>query len=285
MTFPQPNSIESVGDSLDTFRLFTQLQSPGDIYESEVSSHAIAIGPNSDLSSVIVYYYDPVTKWFIPVGGVVPQVDTSLMSSALISPDRPFIGRIDAQNTVNYPLINRPGRILFAAGDIVDPNYLPAGYNPVQDSVFYEPIYLDVIQYLTEPPSLVPQRSDKTYRYQYFAPALIKTGSSFVVIPAYGRKSGSFQFVNRDADDTVTVHIFGVRLSTSNTPGTVGALQQQLFSSALSPGEIDRYTFDSSTDGVWDCFYLELEGYYGGVGPEPTLLPLPVTVTLSDDAL
>jgi hypothetical protein len=285
MTFPQPNSEEAVADSLDIFRLKTQLQSPGDMYESKVSCHAVAIGPDSDIASVNIFYYDPVTKYFIPVQGVVPQVDTSLMASAVISPDRPFIGRIDAQNTVNYPLISRPGRILFASGDVVDPNYLPAGFNPVQDSVFFEPIYLDIVQYLSEPPSLVPQRSDKTYRYQYFTLALIKTGSSFVVIPAYGRKSGSFQFVNRDADDTVIVHLFGVRLSTSNLPGTVGSLQQELFSSSLAPGDIDRYTFDSSTDGIWDCFYIELEGYYGGVGPEPTQIALPVTVTLSDDAL
>lgn len=292
MTFPQPNSNAAVTTGQDVFRINTQVMSPGDIFESEVGCHAVAIGPNSDLDTVNVIYLDPVPKYFVPVAAVQPTLDTSMMGQATISPDRPYIGRLDAQvETADYPLINRPGRILFAAGDIVvDPSfYLPEAYEPTEDSLSFEPVYIDIIQYLTPPPSLIPQRSDKTYRYQYFPSALIKAGSAWVVIPGYGRKSGSFVFKNAstaDPTDSVTVHVFGVKLSNSNTPGVVGEAAVEIFTSAaLAVDDVANYVYDSSADGEWDVFYLVLEGYFGGSDPQPLPLAFPTTITLSDDPL
>jgi hypothetical protein len=286
MTFPQPNSTQALLDAGSTFfRLKTTLQSPGDIFESEVGAAAIALGPDSDLAQVNVFYFDQADRYY-PVavmGGFTATLDPSKVSSFVLSPDRAFVGIIDPRPGIDYPLSpGRKARTLYAAGDLVNPNLKPPGFVALEDVFRHEPITIDILQYLTPPLSLTPSRSDKMWTYQYLPTNLAAGGSSSVIIPAYGRKSGFFTFKNLSGLNTITVHLYGVRVSSSTAPGPEGQYTLQLFTSAILDTQSVSYVFDSSSlaanqGGLWDLFIIELENYTG--------TPFPMTVRLSDDPL
>lgn len=278
MTFPQPDANQYMAEGQTTFRLFTPLY-VGDIYESEQGAQGFAIGPNSDIAQVSIFYFLEPDQ-YLPVGPAVGQVakDGSKMATLLITPDRAMIGRIDARMEDKYPQVNRPGRILIAPADLVDFSYLPETWNPTEDTLTVEQINLDVIQYLSPPSSVIPNRSDKKYTYQYLPDVLDPAGTAFLRIPAYGRKSGVFNFLNRTGGALTAVRVRGVRLSSSGAPGAVGSYEEELFSTgAFADNANDRFVFRASVDGVWDLFVICFDGLAGGA--------VPTTITLSDDPL
>ncbi len=261
--FPQPDSVEPVLGGQQFFRLKTQLASVGDIYESEVSALAFALGPDSDLARVQISSYNDASP-----GDV---------SQAIISPDRDIIGRIDARNEATYPG-GRKGRILISLADIYDPNWRPDGFTENEDQYEIVAPILDVMQYFSSPPSIVPPRSDRTFRFQYMAaPAFSMT--SWVAIPAYGRKSGFFTFKNLDTSVLpalpVKARIGGVRFTTSGPGKSPEAI---LYTGLFDANVSSSYQFKASEAGLWDYFYIGLsDGYVGG--------PFSIDLTLSDDSL
>lgn len=272
MTFPQPSSDAPVLQSQQYFRLKTGLSSAGDLYESKVGALAFALGPDSDLASVNVTYLD---------------VAAQSAESFILSPDRAFVGRIDARNDVDYPNTpgNRKGRILISSNDMFDDSARPDGYVDADDVIYFVQPTLDVMQYFVNPPSVMPERSDKIFRFLYYPGAQdIVNGVSYLAVPGYGRKSGHFLFRNLNGINTVRVKVFGWKLSTSAAPGTVGAVQSQLYSGDLLTQGTGEYFYLASADGMWDLFLISLGGGAAGFGYDPAS-PMPTTITLSDDPL
>jgi hypothetical protein len=268
VTFPQLSSTAPVLGGKQFFRLKTPLASGGDLYESEVSALAFVMGPDSDIGAAQIAYYDDEEPGFV--------------STAIISPDRHVIGRVDARNDTVYPGRGaRKGRILISTTDIWDTSFRPNGYDPDLSTIEFETPILDVIQYFVNPPSVLPPRSDRTFRYQYWPTAPDTTdGITYIAIPAYGRKSGYFTFLNGDGINTITVSIDAVKLSTSAAPGPVGSFAQRLFNTDLLSGDDADYQFRASVDGLWDLFLISLGN---GVGLGYQGAAFPTAVTLSDD--
>lgn len=274
MTYPQPSSTAPVLAGQQTFRLITKLASAGDIYESEVSGLAFALGPESDVANVRVTYYAA----HLP-GGV---------GSFVLSQARSYDGRVDARNDQGYITSpSRKGRILYSMVDLYDPSWRPPGFDVGGDRIeFIEPV-VDVIQYLSPPNTLESKRSDRTYRFQYLPPPGLTEGGSpgvsYLAIPAYGRKSAYFWLsqVLEDGLTNVAISIHAVRFSTSGSPAPDGSVVRQLYTDQLGAGENAVYTFRASAEGVADMFLIQLgddvDTYDGRA--------LPIMVTLSDDPL
>lgn len=274
MSFPQPSSVAPVLAGQQSFRLRTQLASAGDLYESEVSALAFAIGPDSDIANVRVNYFDSNAD--------------AMVGQANISPERTLVGRVDARNETVYPGGGqRRGRILLSALDLYDPTWRPSGYVPDDDAIEFVAPMLDVIQYFVNPPSLISQRSDRTFRFQYLTVppnGVGADGITYLVIPAYGRKSGYFTFKNiTNGISTVHVDVGAVRFGESAAPGPDGSAQVfNLFTVDLVTQTNDDWVYQSSTDGLWDMFFIRV----GNKGMTPLSYPggaFPITVTLSDD--
>ncbi len=170
MSFPQPNSNDYATGGYKFFRLNTLLVSPGDMYESEQSGLALAVGPQSDIANVNVAYFDDQVPDF--------------MQFTQIAPTRAFVGRVDARNEAKYSPAQRPGRIFLWSDDIYDPNFRPRGFSAVNDRIQFVAPRLDVIQYFDQPGTLGPARADKTYQFQNY----IVSGTLYIVVPFYGRK-------------------------------------------------------------------------------------------------
>jgi hypothetical protein len=195
VSYPQPSADQYAIKGYQYFRLDTPLTSPGDIYESQQSGHGLAVGPNSDIANVNVAYFDD-------------QIANTFMNTTVISPNRAFVGRVDARNEVAYGPTGRPGVILFWANDIYDPNYRPfskpAKFDPAQDEIQFVPPQLDVIEYFKPIESLGPARIDKEFNFQNYS---VTTRTFFLVIPYYGRKYCYIEFTNKD---TVVPNTFGI---------------------------------------------------------------------------
>lgn len=262
MSYPQPNADRYAVAGYQFFRLNTLLTSPGDIYESTQSGHGLAIGPDSDLANVNVAYFDD-------------QVPT-FMQRTTISPHRAFLGRIDARNDVVYTPSNRPGKILFWAADIFDPNYrpiaIPAAFNPAVDIIQFVSPRMDVIEYFKPLASVTPGRDDKTFMFQNYP--LSPGGKFYLVLPYYGRKYCSIQFTNRTPLTNHAIAISGVRyqITQDNSANPYTQETQLVASTAVATGAQLVRKVTAAADGMFDAlvFSLDLEG------------PAPLQVTMSD---
>lgn len=263
MTFPQLSSIAPLIGGQQFFRLKTQLENAGDIYESEVGALGFAMGPDSDLSNVLVSYFDPKTP-----GGV---------GQLLLSPDRNFAGRIDAHPGAAYiESDTRRGRILISTNDIYSPEWRPRDFDADVWNII--PPTLDVMQYFTGLPSVIPPRSDRTFRFEFYEVAA--GGRSFLAIPSYGRKSGTIQVYNSDGGASVAFGVLAVRFVLSKTGGLYDAIEGVIHTpAALAQFAALTVPFDSTADGLWDYLILQIgeiaNPYNGGA--------FPIVVTLSDE--
>lgn len=246
MSYPQPNADTALIKGWKFFRLNTPLVSPGDIYESAQGAHAFALGPESDISRVAITYFDNANN-------------PTFIDQLKISPDRSFIGRIDAHNETTYQPANRPGRVLIAPDNLYNPLF-----NPFDDAdeVTVVPPFLDVIQYFTPPQSLVTPRIDKEFYYQQFRKDL---GVSIVsaMFPYFGRKSGSYSILNASAH-AATVRLCGVNFLRANNAGTgfsYGYLIDPdiLPATVLASGDQANGVLKESTHGMFDYIALRME--------------------------
>lgn len=258
MSFPQPQADPYAVNNYGFFRLFTPLSSPGDIYQSTQSCHAVCIGPNSDIANVNVAYFDD-------------QVQPTFLQTMTISPTRSFVGALNARNDATFTPANRPGRIMFWADDIYDPNFRPRGFAPLTDTIEFVAPELDIVQYFALQTSLAPPRSDKSFVFQNYN---IVGGTGYLVIPYYGRKYCYVQFTNRDALIPNTFGIKGINYAITQDDTSNPYTQETVIHApaAVAAGASVTVIITAQSVGVFDAlmFSLTLAG------------PAPLRIVMSD---
>jgi hypothetical protein len=278
MSYPQSDSDGAVVSGLNFFRLNTKLVSPGDIYESKVGATAVVMGPDSDLSLVQMNYFDDTRS--VAQGGAFPNgAASSFISQAMITPQRGFTAGVAARNDAAglYQPSKRPGRILLSSANLYNPTFTPI-LSPV-DFTHFEPPVLDVIQYFSEVPNVLPQRGDKEFDYQYFLPhASFGAITTFgIVVPYYGRKYASLDIVNQSATFDLTIGFYGIDYVIGG--GTSAARETQL--RAPLPIGVDaqlRQVVKASTDGMFDALLVTI-----GLGSATQQSKTPIKIRVSDD--
>lgn len=207
------NDVQSVLGSQDYYRLKTEIQSPGDIFEIDVSARAIYVGPDSDISDVRIDYYDPRE----PLG----------MQTADISVNGPFVGTTYVDLTQEVVSTGQPGRILAYPVDIVNPNYarpLAVGDQPTR--VFRLPIKLDLIFALQELPSIPSVRADRPYRFPnvpFEQDIVVSNGSTDIILPVYGRRMITCQIVTAE-DYFADFYLVALQPGANNVPQFLGGI-------------------------------------------------------------
>lgn len=177
--------VNSVLRSQDFYRLKTAVQSAGSIYEVDVSARSIFIGPDSDIAEVRIQYADP---------------DQPLsVQTADISVNGPFVGGVQVDLNAELPSTMQPARILASPVDIVNNAYSRNTAGPVTPARRYNlPVVLDLIFALETLPAIPAVRADRTFRLSQ-VPFEDTTGpgngSTDIVIPVYGRRMITVQFV------------------------------------------------------------------------------------------
>ncbi len=197
MAYPQPLASQEILEGQQFFRLFTPLQSGGDAYELDVGALAFGLGPQSDLSAVRLTYYDPSQP--------------NQVNSAVVGIDTPFVGRIDALASLNYPVANTQARIIATPEDLWNNNWYPT---ILAEDVNYIKPKIDLISYLTLPIVGLPmKRADFIERGRLN----ISAGSAAyrVAVPFYRRKFAEIIIRNNSAGvAALTCDIIGVTFTT-----------------------------------------------------------------------
>ncbi len=273
MSYPQPDADRYLLGGSKFFRLQTPLTSPGDIYESQQSGFAFALGPESDVSRVNIAYFDD-------------QMGPSFVNTVAISNRRAFVGEVNARNDAMYSPSNRPGRVLIWPADAYDPSYIPSGFVPGSQTVTFISPVLDVIEYFQPQQSLLPQRNDKTYRFQQIPNS--NGSSGWIVIPYWGRRSATIRLSSFTVAVNVQIEVRGVDYivtdSTSAAERTLlGAVAVppgghiDLFIKASSPSTFPPAPAVPTANGTFDALSILLQ-----IGPPAADGPVSLEVTVSD---
>lgn len=264
MTFPQPRTPPQVLSYQDQFRLKTPLQSPGDLYELESNFKALVLGPDSDLGTLQIVYYDD-------------QVQPSCVNTFNLTPQYPFAGRFLVRPDQVYPLSNRKARILVSSQDVYDPNYKPKAFNgDGGDKMSFIVPILDVIGYFQNPPSSLPtKRNDKSYFYQY---PTLGSAVTWIVVPYYDRKYAFVDGVNYNNTGGGSMTILGVNFSTTDNNGSNTSYHQEttlMAATAINTGDHVTRIISAASDGMFDALVL-------GMSSD---VPFSIRVYLSDEPI
>lgn len=253
MSYPQAKASQEVIEGQEVFRLKTVLESSGDVYEIDTSAKSFAIGPQSDISRVLITYFDPTRD---DRSGNFP-----------VAVGAPFVGRIDSFSTEKYPLANTRAQILVSSEELINNAFLPEDFSPGDILAFQKPC-LDLIAYLGNPVvSLSTERPDRLYEGRIGMPAAPRV--TWIIVPWYGRKYASMQAINYAAG-TRTVGAWGVNILADRKSGSLQPAETNLVlpTPILITGtniEVRR-----SNDGAWDYLIFKLASAPGDPAIDPT---------------
>ncbi len=251
MSYPQPKASVYSANAGEFFPLNTLLSSPGDIYESDVSGHGFAVGPTSDIANIAIAYFDAQAP--------------DNMQTIEIGPNRPFVGRVDANNSSQFQPSQRPGRILIWAANLYDPNFRPRAFAAGDAIEFIQP-RLSVVQYFAPQASLFSNRIDAEFEVQNYP---VPGGKVFwLVVPYYGRKLCSIRFTNRNLTQTNTFGITGVTYAVTDDSSANPYHQETTIHAAAAVGANGgsvSVDVKASADGMFDALVFS----FNNAGPAP----------------
>jgi hypothetical protein len=197
-----------------------RLSTNGFAVEVDVAAAAIYVGPDSDYFEYGVYYYDPSNNYDVKL--------------ATITPFRPWVGRLQADNVVEPPkLVQRTvtnkdidpkARLLVIPEDGFDRAAFFGGEGAA-DRVFgfFDP-RLDIIVANTERIPPVTGRSDFRFDTALLIPPTAERAFSNYYFPVYGRRRWtlSMQWIDGESPTVFPpnpqpdVLVFGLRSSNNN---------------------------------------------------------------------
>ena len=270
MTYPQAAASKFVTEGQSVYRINTELDSAGDIYEIDAGCNGFALGPLSDISRARVSYYDPQGN------------PTSQVSDVILSPDRNYVARVDARLDQVYSGTNLKGRIFVSVDEVFDRAYNPTG-SGVGDVIVWVPPRLDVIAYFDSLPSVIPPRSDGYFELE--TSSVQGAGNSlYLIYPYFGRKYGQVSLTNLSSDD-FDFELRGVKFfktGAGTPPATYGEETVLLASATVLVGDQTSQVIRASSVGTFDALILRYD-FTAGAGP--TRGPFPTRIITSDDAL
>lgn len=184
MSFPQTQASQATLRSQDYWRLFTEIETSGDIYRCDVSARAFVLGPQSDVARVKISYFDPQE----------PAAD--LANNLVVSNERLFSGRVDALQIEQYGGGDQQANILITLLDLMPPpGYQPEAAAAAGDEVVLVQPRLDLLAYLAPVPANVPDRVERQHLLQG-RQSIQLADSIWYIVPFYGRKSVCYGIKN-----------------------------------------------------------------------------------------
>lgn len=282
MSYPQPKSSISVLNSQDYFRLYTELESNGDIYEIDTSVKGLVIGPNSDIQTARIHYLE--------------RQGAGHIEQLLVGVSDPMLGRLDARMDLEYPLLGTPARILVTSDDLVPhPDQLAAfaGFgnydaDPGDYTVLNRP-FIDLLGYHADPPAVPIARCERQWSYRLrITPRGQDDGVSWYFFPHYRRKYFHARFNCTIAVvGAVSARIFGVTLfpTIDAVPNMAGRLEAGPLNLPVAPGDTDALVVYADRNDV--ALPSDPHGYFDYMcvmiaGPELALGEISMDIISSD---
>jgi hypothetical protein len=252
--------------SQEYFRLTQELQSGGDIFEIESGVKALVLGPESDVSDLLVTFFDK-------------QSPTNV-NQVVISSRSPFIGRVDVLLATQIPSAQTQARIQVSVRDLVDNTFLP--YTFSQDDDFFAARIkprIDLLSYFSNPGLLPQGRADRQYFFPFISTAA-PPSAAWYALPYYGRRYAHLSLTNQHAAaaTTYTLQVFGINFSAGAAQGGGGKWAQTLLDTLTAVQfATDNGVVLAATAGMFDMLALRMTNTVGLFDPDSTL-----RVTVSD---
>lgn len=264
MSFPQSTPAQAILAGQEVWRLFTDLESSGDIYEAEVSTRALVIGPESDVSSVQCTYFDPTVS--------------PLTNSVEFSIDKPWIARLDALPGKQYQT-GDAARLLFSTTDLLPPpGFRPPSSSPLDPVETVIP-NIDLLFYLNEQPNFIAPRSDRVHLFEQL-PDFTDANDQWFLVPFYGRHFSEVTCKNLVGSPTaVTVTIYGINFSNVLVDASLpdnGHQQETLGTYVVAVGATDTLATVSRS---FDYLAIQLDN---GAGSYTNVSSLVTHITVRD---
>ena len=273
MTYPQPRTSDQIAQGARQWRLYTEVESQGEIYEIDSSSTAISLGPQSDFGNIQIAYLDTA-------------LPPSTVGTFPITPQYPFGGAVTPRLDTTYPLSpGRKGRMLVSMLDNWKSGYRPTGWNIAKDALLFVTPFLDLIGWQQIPPTLPQRRADKTFLFNSHNCAVAANGSLWYIIPIFGRKT-CWLLITNHSGAGLTYEARGVNFTMVSAVGGAGPLPgwdqetQLVMSAVVADGASSAKVIDASATGMFDALAINVTTAGGG-----NILNAPIRVIVSDDAV
>jgi hypothetical protein len=249
--YPQPQSSISVQRSQDVFRLLTELQSNGDIYEIDTSVLGLVIGPNSDIQNVRAYFFD--------------DQSSDRITTALISVSDPYLGRVDARMNEDYPAMDLKGHVLIVADDLVphpDQVFLlgqSTGPLAGENIVWHRP-QLDLIAHHTTPKTSPIARAERQWVDDVWITSDLAQegdGNAWYLYPHYRRKYFHVRTHLVAIPDDMTYDVYGITFF-PDTEGNFDGYPSMVFRPIVVGAALTGVANAPSDSGPYTVLYSNL---------------------------
>lgn len=204
------------------YRIKREIQSPGDVFEIDVSAAAMYIGPDSDIAEARVTYYDPQAP------NELQTFDVGLGG--------PLVERVISSPGDVVSSTGMPATTLVSPADVVNNAYERPAVSPfVPQRRINFPAEIDFIASLSPPPSIPITRADKTFRIPNVpfedSGVVPSDGSTDLVVPIYGRRFVSVQaVVPVGVGVTFSYFLAALQPGQNTAPNGVGSISRSAIS-------------------------------------------------------
>lgn len=213
MSYPQTTPVQATLQNQDFWRLLTNIESSGDIYEANTSARGFCIGPESDIARAAITYPDPTQP-------------TQMMTQE-VGIGKALVGGVSSNLNEKYAT-GQTSRVLISLKDLMyPPNYRVIGPSTDAEMIYFPPV-LDLIQYLQSTPNISPGRNDKTYRFNGAFSATSEAEGYVAMIPFFGRRFFYATMKNRTNGTTVACTFFGINFSYRISSTVTQSFHQQI---------------------------------------------------------
>lgn len=182
-----------------------------------------------------------------------------------------MVGRLDAFSSLEYGTGQR-GRLLISPANLIAQSgvYQPNGFTAGDDLVI-EQSNIDVLQYFSAAPDIIPPRNDRISFYQ--AQPQVPSGgtlSSWYYLPYAGRKYASIALKPTEAAGSFSYTIYGITLNTGNGIPPLFAIAVNLETVLRGPTVIPASLVTpaleiiTSADGLFDALLVQISGNIAG---------------------
>lgn len=221
------------------FRLTERILSVGAIFTIDQSLKAVVIGPQSELSELVLNYYDPQ--------------EPGSQNQVIVTPGTPFIGRIDALGATTFPVSGNPAVIT------AFPNQATTVAVPVPNIV---PPLLDVLFYFSDPSNVTLRRANFFSRQRFnYLDTVPGDFENVALLPYFGRQKGSVQFNNQTAGESYEFGVEQVRIGSPPSGAGTNTMSRDIAVSAtVAPGGNAVIAWDAATEGFFDFVLIKVKG-------------------------
>jgi hypothetical protein len=166
---------------------------------------------------------------------------------------------------------------LFWADDLFDKDFKPPAFDPTVDTIYFVTPRLDVIQYFQSPPTLIPERNNKTYNMRALPSPVLATADQYIMIPYWGRRYGMVEVTNKSTGPW-SFELSAVNFSITTNAAGYHQITTIVADAPIAANATSKTIITATGTGMFDMLMLR----FHRVGPGLDPVEGPIRIFTSD---